>query len=67
MGAASIGYLRARLNVFERIWATAAAFLLVVALPITDELGLALSAGFVAFHWWRTRKAAESQPVDRTV
>ncbi|UEM23752.1 TRAP transporter permease [Skermanella mucosa] len=66
-GAASIGYLRARLNVFERIWATAAAFLLVVALPITDELGLALSAGFVAFHWWRTRKAAESQPVDRTV
>ncbi|QQP92221.1 TRAP transporter fused permease subunit [Skermanella sp. TT6] len=66
-GAASIGYLRARLNVLERIWATAAAFLLVVALPITDELGLALSAAFVAFHWWRTRKAAEGRRVDRTV
>ncbi|UEM06390.1 TRAP transporter permease [Skermanella rosea] len=66
-GAASIGYLRARLNVLERIWATAAAFLLVVALPITDELGLALSAAFVAFHWWRTRKAVEGQRVDRTV
>ncbi len=65
-GAASIGYLRARLTVLERIWATASAFLLVVALPITDEIGLALFVGFAAFHWWRTRKVTGERHVDRT-
>jgi TRAP-type uncharacterized transport system fused permease subunit len=64
-GAASIGYLRTRLTVLERIWATAAAFLLVVALPVTDELGLALAAGFMAYHWWRTRGAAGERRADR--
>ncbi|WP_207458217.1 TRAP transporter permease [Azospirillum sp. SYSU D00513] len=64
-GAASIGYLRGRLTVIERLWATAAAFLLVVALPITDEIGLALSAAFIAFHWWRTRRLPAGAPADR--
>ena len=65
-GAAAIGYLRAKLTILERIWATAAAFLLVVALPITDELGLGLFVGFAAFHWWRTRKQPGERHVDRT-
>ena len=54
-GAASIGYLRAPLNWAERIFATVAAFLLVVAIPWTDEVGFGLCAAFVAWHLFRTR------------
>jgi len=54
-GAASIGYLRAPLNWAERIFATVAAFLLVVAVPWTDEVGFGLCAAFVAWHLFRTR------------
>jgi TRAP transporter 4TM/12TM fusion protein len=53
-GAASIGYLRGPLNWPERIVATCAAFLLVVAVPWTDEAGFALGAAFVAWHVYRT-------------
>src|SRR5437016_8489931 len=41
-GAASIGYLRAPLNWIERLIAASAAFLLVVAVPWTDEAGFML-------------------------
>jgi hypothetical protein len=41
----------------ERIAATIAAFLLVVALPITDELGFVLAVLVVLYHWWRQRRA----------
>jgi len=54
-GAASIGYLRAPLNWAERIFATVAAFLLVVAIPWTDEVGFGLCAAFIAWHLFRTR------------
>ena len=54
-GAASIGYLRAPLNWAERIFVTVAAFLLVVAIPWSDEVGFGLSASFVAWHLFRTR------------
>jgi TRAP-type uncharacterized transport system fused permease subunit len=54
-GAASIGYLRAPLNWAERIFVTIAAFLLVVAIPWTDEVGFALCALFVVWHLFRTR------------
>ncbi|MEO8565721.1 MAG: TRAP transporter permease [Betaproteobacteria bacterium] len=54
-GAASIGYLRAPLHWPERIFVTIAAFLLVVALPWTDEVGFALCAAFAAWHLFRTR------------
>jgi len=54
-GAASIGYLRAPLNWAERIFATVAAFLLVVAIPWTDEVGFGLCVAFVAWHLFRTR------------
>ena len=56
-GAASIGHLWAPLTWPERILAAAGAFMLVMALPLTDELGFALCASFVALHWWRTRRA----------
>jgi len=59
-GGAATGYLRAPLNWAERIVATIAAFLLVVAIPWTDEAGFALAAAFIAWHFWRTRPAKAS-------
>jgi TRAP transporter 4TM/12TM fusion protein len=56
-GAAAIGYLWAPLNWAERALATAGAFLLVVAVPLTDEIGFALSAVFLLWHWRRSRPA----------
>ncbi|MDH2433834.1 TRAP transporter permease [Pokkaliibacter sp. MBI-7] len=57
-GAASIGFLFERLGWWERCWAAVAALSLVVALPATDEAGFALSASFIAWHWWRRRQHA---------
>ncbi|WP_126444216.1 TRAP transporter permease [Sulfuricystis multivorans] len=57
-GAAAIGYLAAPLSTWERILAAAGAFLLVAALPLTDELGLALAALFVVLHWRRVKVGA---------
>ena len=57
-GAAAIGYLVGPLNWFERVWAVAAACFLVVALPLTDEIGLGAAALLVAWHLWRRRVLA---------
>ncbi len=57
-GAAAIGYLRGQLNWTERGIAFVAAALLVAAVPLTDEIGFALAAGFFLWHWLRTRHAA---------
>jgi TRAP-type uncharacterized transport system fused permease subunit len=62
-GAAVIGFLRARLTVWERLAAAAASFLLVAALPMTDEAGFALSLLVIAAHWYRTRG---TMPADRS-
>lgn len=56
-GAGAIGFLFGRLNWIERVVAIGSASLLVVALPFTDELGLAGVAAFVAWHYWRNRQA----------
>jgi TRAP transporter 4TM/12TM fusion protein len=57
-GAAASAWLWGPLNWPERAFATAAAFLLVIAYPWTDEIGYAMSVAFVAWHWWQTRKQA---------
>ena len=41
----------------ERIFAAAAAFMLVAAIPLTDEIGFAMSAVFVIWHLVRRRRA----------
>ncbi len=56
-GAGAIGFLVTRLNPVERVVAIGSASLLVVALPFTDELGLALIAAFVGWHVWRSRRS----------
>ena len=55
-GVAVIGYLRGHLAIWERLLATAAAFTLVAALPITDEVGFVLAAVMIGLHWWRNRE-----------
>jgi TRAP transporter 4TM/12TM fusion protein len=60
-GAAVIGFVGTRLNWLERALAMAAAFTLVAALPITDEVGFALAVLF-AFLAWRKTRAAQNGP-----
>lgn len=56
-GAASIGYLWAPLAWPARVVATVGAFLLIAAIPLTDEAGFALSAAFLVWHWRASRTA----------
>ncbi len=58
-GAAASGWLWGPLNLAERALAMTAAFLLVVALPVTDEAGFALTLLFLAWHWWQARRMAQ--------
>lgn len=59
-GVASIGYLRAPLTWWERLPAFAAGACLILALPVTDELGFALGVLVLGMHLWRTRHAAQA-------
>ena len=51
-----VGYLNMRLAWWERIWAFAAGVALILALPISDEIGYALGVLLIAQHLWRTRR-----------
>jgi TRAP transporter 4TM/12TM fusion protein len=57
-GAAAIGYLWQPLTWGERVLATSAAFLVVVAIPLTDQAGFTLAAVFLMWHWRRRRSHA---------
>jgi TRAP transporter 4TM/12TM fusion protein len=57
-GAAAIGHLIGPMRWYERIVATAAAFSLVLAIPLTDEIGFVAGAAVIAWHAWRSRLAA---------
>jgi TRAP-type uncharacterized transport system fused permease subunit len=59
-GAATIGYLRREMPLWERALAFAAAAFLVLALPVTDEIGFALAAVLIGQHLWRARMAARA-------
>ncbi|MCX7741804.1 MAG: TRAP transporter permease [Tepidimonas sp.] len=56
-GVAAIGYLWAPLSWWERVWTFAAACLLVVALPITDEAGLGAALLWLTWHARQRRRA----------
>ena len=49
-GAGAIGFLITRLNWIERIVAIVAASFLVVALPLTEEIGLTAVLLFTLWH-----------------
>jgi TRAP transporter 4TM/12TM fusion protein len=55
-GAAAIGYFWDEIGWPERALATTAAFLLVMAVPWTDEAGFALAAVFIAWQWLRRKR-----------
>jgi len=57
-GAAVIGYINFALRPWERVLAMAAAFTLVAALPVTDEIGFALAAALAGWLWHRGRRPA---------
>jgi TRAP transporter 4TM/12TM fusion protein len=54
-GGTAVGYIARPLRAWERAWTAIAAILLVAALPLTDELGFAGAAAFVAWNLWRLR------------
>lgn len=56
-GAAAIGFFHSRLSWPERLLGAAAAFFLVVALPITDEIGFGLAVAFLLWQGWRWHRA----------
>jgi len=60
-GAAAIGYVQARMAVWERVLAAVAAGFLVVAIPITDVIGFVLAASVIAAHLLRARRTAPAQ------
>ena len=55
-GAAVVGFLKTRLVWWERVLATAAAFSLVAAIPISDQLGFVLAVIFFGQHLYRNRQ-----------
>lgn len=57
-GAVFTGYLRRGLSWWERVLGFAGGAALIVAAPITDEIGFALVALFLAQHLWRARRAS---------
>ena len=61
-GAAVIGFLGYRLGVLERALAVVAAFTLVAAVPMTDEIGFGLALLFAIVIWRRTTAAKRAAP-----
>jgi TRAP transporter 4TM/12TM fusion protein len=57
-GVAVIGFAVTPIGWPERLLAGAAAVTLIAALPVTDEIGFALAAAFVALTWLRNRRRA---------
>ncbi|EKT4457245.1 TRAP transporter permease [Pseudomonas putida] len=57
-GCASIGHLRAPMPWWERLLAFTAGVSLILALPISDEVGFVLGAAVLGWHYWRSRPAS---------
>jgi TRAP-type uncharacterized transport system fused permease subunit len=59
-GMASTGFLQQKMPVWERLMCFAAGALLVVALPLTDEIGFVLGALLIGQHLWRARRSGQA-------
>ncbi|MBC3374936.1 TRAP transporter permease [Pseudomonas sp. SWRI92] len=59
-GMASTGYLQQKMPIWERLMCFAAGALLVVALPLTDEIGFVLGALLIGQHLWRARRVGRA-------
>ena len=56
-GMASTGFLQQKMLLWERVLSLGAGALLIVALPVTDEIGFALGILVIVQHVWRSRRA----------
>ncbi|HDS1734252.1 TRAP transporter permease [Pseudomonas sp. BP8] len=56
-GVASTGYLQQKMAIWERLLSLGAGALLIVALPLTDEIGFVLGLLVLLQHVWRSRHA----------
>jgi TRAP transporter 4TM/12TM fusion protein len=65
-GVAAVGYWLAPVSWLERAFAFVAAAFLIAAVPLTDEIGFALTALFVAWHVFRARSRRAVQPARST-
>ena len=59
-GMASTGFLQQKMPLLERLACFAAGALLVVALPLTDEIGFVLGALLIGQHLWRARRVGRA-------
>src|SRR5690606_24451808 len=55
-GVAVVGYLLAPASLLERLAAFGIGVVLMLALPLADEIGFLAAALFIGQHWWRTRR-----------
>ncbi|PRB82812.1 TRAP transporter permease [Pseudomonas sp. MYb185] len=55
-GIVFTGYLMQRLRWWEAPLGFIAGALMILAMPVTDELGFVLGVLFLAQHWWRARR-----------
>ncbi|SCZ02432.1 TRAP transporter permease [Microvirga guangxiensis] len=62
-GAASVGYLSTKMPVWERLAAAVAAAFLVLALPLTDQIGFVLAVLVIGAHIWRSRRGTPAAAV----
>jgi len=56
-GMASTGYLQQSMPIWERLLSFSAGAMLVVALPLTDEIGFVMGAMIIGHHIWRSRQS----------
>ena len=61
-GASATGWLFGPMTWIERGLATATSFLLVLAVPLTDEAGFVLAAAVLTLHYRRSRRPAAQAP-----
>ena len=55
-GMAVTGHLSLRMPIWERLWAFAAGVALILAMPVSDEIGFVLGIALLAQHIWRARR-----------
>ena len=60
-GAATIGFFWTPMNWAERAFAAVAAFLFVLSLPVTDEVGFVMTAAFLLWQRYRLRSLGRTR------
>jgi TRAP-type uncharacterized transport system fused permease subunit len=56
-GVATVGFLFVRAGLLVRLAAFGAGLSLMLAVPLTDEIGFAAGVATIAYQWWRSRVA----------